>query len=124
MIKTVGERTFCMVKPNSYQDGNTGSILSMIEKAGFQIVAMKLVKITKYTAQKFYEIHKERPFYDELCDFMSSDKVVALILEKDNAVEDLRKLMGDTNPEKAEKGTIRSKFGKDIGDDPKKLYCC
>lgn len=116
MAKTVGERTFCMIKPDSYQDKNIGGILNKIEETGFQIVGMKMVKITKYLAGKFYEIHKERPFYDELCDFMSSDKVITLVLEKDNAVADLRKLMGATNPEEAEEGTIRKEFARNVGE--------
>lgn len=115
-MSTVQERTFSMIKPDSYQDKNIGGILNKIEQAGFQIIGMKMIKITKELAGKFYDIHKDRPFYDELCDFMSSDKVVLLVLEKDNAVADLRALMGATNPEQAEQGTIRKEFARNVGE--------
>lgn len=107
-------RTFTMIKPDAVADGNTGAILKMIEEAGFKIVAMKLTLLTDVRAGQFYEVHKERPFYNDLKKYMSSGKIVAAILEKDNAVADFRKLIGATNPEQAEEGTIRKKFAKSI----------
>ena len=110
----VTNRTFTMVKPDAVVAGNIGGILNMIEEAGFKIVAMKYVKLTADIAGKFYEVHSERPFYGELCEYMSSGPIVAAILEKDNAVVDFRKLIGATNPADAEEGTIRKKYAKSI----------
>ncbi len=107
-------RTFSMIKPDAVQAGNIGAILAMIEKAGFRIVAMRMTKLSKARAGQFYEVHKERPFYDDLCTYMSSGHIVALILEKENAVADFRKLIGATDPTKAEEGTIRKMFAKSI----------
>lgn len=107
-------RTFSMIKPDAVQAGNIGAILAMIEKAGFRIVAMRMTKLSKARAGQFYEVHKERPFYDDLCTYMSSGHIVALILEKENAVADFRKLIGATDPAKAEEGTIRKMFAKSI----------
>jgi nucleoside-diphosphate kinase len=104
-----------MIKPDAVADGNTGAIIKMIEEAGFRIVAMKKVKLSAETAGKFYEVHAERPFYGELCAYMSSGAIVPMILEKDNAVEDFRKLIGATNPANAEDGTIRKLYAKSIG---------
>ena len=109
-----GNRTFTMIKPDAVADGNTGAILTMIEQAGFKIVAMKITYLTDQRAGEFYEVHKERPFYNDLKTYMSSGKIVAAILEKDNAVADFRKLIGATNPAQAEEGTIRKKFAKSI----------
>ena len=109
-----GNRTFTMIKPDAVADGNTGAILKMIEEAGFKIVAMKLTRLSDDRAGQFYEVHKERPFYNDLKKYMSSGKIVAAILEKDNAVADFRKLIGATNPAQAEEGTIRKKFAKSI----------
>lgn len=109
-------RTFTMIKPDAVQDGNIGNILAMINNAGFRIVAMKYTRLSKELAGKFYEVHKERPFYGELCEYMSSGPIVAAILEKNNAVEDFRKLIGATNPANAEEGTIRKKYAKSIGE--------
>lgn len=109
-----GNRTFTMIKPDATADGNIGAILKMIEEAGFKIVAMKLTLLSDARAGQFYEVHKERPFYNDLKKYMSSGKIVAAILEKDNAVADFRKLIGATNPEQAEEGTIRKKFAKSI----------
>ena len=106
-----GNRTFTMIKPDAVQAGHIGAILAMINEAGFRIVAMKMTKLSE-----FYEVHKGRPFYDELVEFMSSGPIVAAILEKDNAVEDFRKLIGATNPAEAEPGTIRALFAKSIGE--------
>lgn len=105
-----------MIKPDAVKAGNIGNILQMINAAGFRIVAMKYTHLTMDTAGKFYEVHKERPFYGELCEFMSSGPIVAAILEKDNAVADFRTLIGATNPENAEEGTIRKKYATSIGE--------
>ncbi len=105
-----------MIKPDAVASGHIGAILDQIIKAGFKINAMKYVALTETTAGKFYEVHKERPFYGELVSFMSSGTIVAAILEKDNAVEDFRKLIGATDPSKAEEGTIRKRFAKSIGE--------
>ncbi|WP_114748037.1 nucleoside-diphosphate kinase [Pleomorphovibrio marinus] len=107
-------RTFTMIKPDAFGEGNAGAILKMIEEAGFNILALKLTKLDKATAGKFYAVHKERPFYMDLCDYMSSGPIIAAILEKDNAVADFRKLIGATNPKEAEEGTIRKLFAKSI----------
>ena len=101
-------KTFTMIKPDAVANGHTGAILDQIIKGGFKITAMKYLALSKETAGKFYEVHKERPFYGELVEFMSSGPIVAAILEKENAVEDFRKLIGATDPSKAEKGTIRN----------------
>ncbi|EAZ81908.2 nucleoside-diphosphate kinase [Algoriphagus machipongonensis] len=107
-------RTFTMIKPDAFAAGNSGAILKMIEEAGFKIVAMKATQLTPTLAGKFYEVHKERPFYGDLCAYMSSGPIFAAILEKDNAVEDFRKLIGATNPADAAEGTIRKIFAKSI----------
>ncbi len=105
-----------MIKPDAVKAGNIGNILQMINAAGFRIVAMKYTRLTMDQAGKFYEVHKERPFYGELCEFMSSGPIVAAILEKDNAVADFRTLIGATNPAQAEEGTIRKKYATSIGE--------
>ncbi len=105
-------RTFTIIKPEAVAKGYTGGILEMIEKAGFKIVALKKISLSKSAAGTFYEVHKERPFYGELVDYMSSGPIVAAILEKNNAVEDFRKLIGATDPAQAEEGTIRKKFAE------------
>jgi nucleoside-diphosphate kinase len=107
-------RTFTMIKPDATGAGNTGAIIKMIEEAGFRVVAMKKTKLSSELAGKFYEIHKERSFYGELCAYMSSGAIVPMILEKENAVEDFRKLIGATDPKKAAPGTIRALFAKSI----------
>ncbi|MDE3212522.1 MAG: nucleoside-diphosphate kinase [Bacteroidota bacterium] len=109
-------RTFTMIKPDATEKGYTGAILKMINEAGFRIVAMKMTHLSTDKAGKFYEIHKERPFYNELVNFMSRGPITAAILEKDNAVEEFRKLIGATNPAQAEKGTIRNLFAASIGE--------
>jgi nucleoside-diphosphate kinase len=109
-----GNKTFTMIKPDAVADGNTGAIIQMIEKAGFRIVAMKKTKLTEERAGQFYEVHKERGFYQELVKYMSSGTIVPMILEKENAVADFRKLIGATNPANAEEGTIRKLFAKSI----------
>lgn len=107
-------KTFTMIKPDAVADGHIGAITKMIQEAGFTINAMKLTKLSKETAGKFYEVHKERPFYGELCTYMSSGPIVAMILTKENAVADFRKLIGATNPAEAAEGTIRKLFAKSI----------
>ena len=107
-------RTFTMIKPDGVGAGNTGAITKMIEAAGFRIVAMKKTRLSSELAGKFYEVHKERSFYGELCTYMSSGAIVPMILEKENAVEDFRKLIGATDPKKAAPGTIRALFAKSI----------
>jgi len=103
-----------MIKPDAFGAGNTGAITKMIEEAGFKIVAMKLTQLTPERAGQFYSVHKERPFYGELCEYMSSGPIVPMILEKENAVEDFRKLIGATNPQEAADGTIRKLFAESI----------
>jgi len=109
-------RTFTMIKPDAVADGNMGAILKMIEDAGFKIISMKYTRLTPELAGSFYEVHKERPFYGELVEYMSSGPIVAAILEKDNAVADFRTLIGATNPAEAAEGTIRKLFAKSIGE--------
>jgi nucleoside-diphosphate kinase len=101
-----------MVKPEAVEAGNTGAILNKIEKAGFRIVAMKKVFLSKERAGEFYAVHKERPFYGELVDYMSSGPIIAALLEKDNAVLDFRTLIGATDPSEAAEGTIRAEFAE------------
>ena len=107
-------RTFTMVKPDAVADGHSGAILKIIEEAGFRIVALKMVKLTNERAGQFYAVHKERPFYGSLCDYMSSGNIIAVILEKENAVSDFRSLIGATNPEEAAEGTIRKLYAKSM----------
>ena len=103
-----------MLKPDAVGAGNIGAITKMIEEAGFKIIAMKKTRLSTELAGKFYEVHKARPFYGELVAYMSSGAIVPIILEKNNAVEDFRKLIGATDPKKAEAGTIRALFAKSI----------
>jgi nucleoside-diphosphate kinase len=103
-----------MIKPDAVADGNIGAIIAMIEAAGFRVVAMKKSSLTPSSAGKFYEVHSERPFYNDLCAYMSSGAIVPMILEKDNAVADFRTLIGATDPSKAEEGTIRKRFAKSM----------
>jgi nucleoside-diphosphate kinase len=110
----VPQRTFSIVKPDAVRTGHTGAILAEIDKAGFRIVAIKKQSISKAEAEGFYAVHKARPFFGELTTFMSSGPLVLMVLEKDNAIADLRKLMGATNPANAEEGTIRKKFAASI----------
>ena len=110
----MSNKTFTMIKPDAVANGHIGAILDHIIKGGFKITAMKYTYLTAQKAGEFYEVHKARPFYGELVDFMSSGPIVAAILEKDNAVEDFRKLIGVTDPAKADKGTIRNLFAESI----------
>ncbi len=107
-------KTFTMIKPDAVGNNYIGPILAKINEAGFRIVAMKYTRLTPERAGEFYAIHKERPFYNDLVKYMSSGPIVAAILEKNNAVEDFRKLIGATDPAKAEKGTLRNLFAKSI----------
>jgi len=105
-----------MIKPDAVNNGHIGAILAMINKAGFTIKAIKMTKLSKERAGQFYAVHSERPFYGELTDFMSSGHIIAAILEKDNAVEDFRTLIGATNPEEAAEGTIRKLYATSLGE--------
>ncbi len=106
--------TFTMLKPDAINNGHIGAILNHIIKAGFKIKAMKYTRLTPERAGEFYAVHKDRPFYNDLVSYMSSGPIVAAILEKDNAVEDFRKVIGATDPAKAEPGTIRNLYAKSI----------
>lgn len=109
-------RTFTMIKPDAVAANHIGAILQQITDNGFKIIAMKYTRMSKEQAGKFYEIHRERPFYEELTSFMSSGPIVAAILEKENAVTAFRQLIGATNPANAEEGTIRKKYAKSMGE--------
>lgn len=110
-----GKRTFTMLKPDALENGYTGKIIDMIIGAGFEIKAMKLTRLSEERAKAFYAVHAERPFYGELVDYMSSGPIVAAILEKDNAVEDFRALIGATDPAEAAEGTIRKYYAESKG---------
>jgi nucleoside-diphosphate kinase len=109
-----GDFTFSIIKPNAVRTGKTGPILSMINEAGFEITAIKMVRMTLSQAETFYEVHKERPFFEGLVEFMSSGPVVVMILKHENAIEEFRKLIGSTDPAKAEPGTIRKIFAVSV----------
>ncbi len=109
-----GNLTFTMIKPTAFKNNSAGAILKMINEAGFVIKAMKLTRLTPELAGEFYAVHKERPFYGELVEFMSSGPIIAMVLEKDNAVEDYRTLIGATNPENAADGTIRKLYATNL----------
>lgn len=106
--------TFTMIKPDAINAGHSGAIIKMIEEAGFNLQAMKKTQLTKALAGQFYSIHKERPFYKDLCEYMSSGPIIAMTLSKENAVEDFRTLIGATDPSQAAPGTIRQLFAKSI----------
>lgn len=108
--------TFTMLKPDSIRNGNVGAILDKIVKSGFKIKAMKFTKMTDEKATSFYSIHSERPFFKDLVGYMTSGPIIAAILEKENAVNDFRELIGSTNPEEAKEGTIRNMFAKSISE--------
>lgn len=112
----MSNRTFTMIKPDAVENGHIGAILEKINAAGFKIVAMKMTQMTKRDAETFYAIHKERPFFGELVDFMTRGPIVAAILEKNNAVEDFRTLIGATNPADAAEGTIRKLYATSMGE--------
>jgi len=106
--------TFTMIKPDAVAEGNAGAIVKMIEAAEFKILAMKLTLLTVGQASKFYEVHKGKPFYESLCEYMSSGKIVAMVISKKDAVKEYRQLIGATDPSKAETGTIRKLYAKSI----------
>ena len=108
--------TFTMIKPDAMENGHAGEILSMIIKSDFQISALKLTQLSKKQAQVFYGIHRKKPFFGELVTFMSRSPIIVAVLKKKNAVEDFRKLIGSTNPDKAEKGTVRKLFATSMGE--------
>ena len=110
-----GNRTFTMIKPDAVESNNIGNITQMISDAGFKIKAMKLTQLTKGQAEEFYAVHSERPFYGELVEYMTSGPIVAAVLEKENAVIDFRNLIGSTDPNEAEEGTIRKKYAESKG---------
>ncbi|MBI5663257.1 MULTISPECIES: nucleoside-diphosphate kinase [Ignavibacterium] len=108
----MGNKTLAIIKPDAVSDGYIGEIISMITKAGFKIKAMKMVHLTVNQAKSFYEVHKERPFYNDLVEYMTSGPCVPIALEKENAVEDYRKLIGATDPAQAEEGTVRKLYAR------------
>ncbi len=110
----MSNRTFTMIKPDAVADGNSGAIIKMIEEAGFKIIAMKKTALSPERAGQFYAVHAERPFYGDLCKYMSGGAIIPMILEKENAVADFRTLIGATNPANADAGTIRKLFAKSI----------
>jgi len=112
----MSNRTFTMIKPDAMKKGYAGKILDHILQGGFRVVALKQLHLSPAQAGKFYEVHKERPFYGELVEFMSSGVIIAAILEKDNAVADFRKLIGATDPAKADEGTIRKLYASSVGE--------
>jgi nucleoside-diphosphate kinase len=112
----MSNRTFTMIKPDAFRNGHSGAILDRIIKEGFKIKALKMIKLSAEKAGEFYAVHKERPFYQELVNFMSSGPIIAAILEKENAVESFRTLIGATNPAQAAEGTIRKLFATSVGE--------
>jgi len=114
--KHMSNRTFTMIKPDAMKNGHAGKIIDHIIGGGFRIVALKQLQLSAGKAGEFYAVHKERPFYGELVEFMSSGPIIAAILEKDNAVADFRKLIGATDPSKADEGTIRKLYASSVGE--------
>ena len=112
----ISNRTFTMLKPDSIEQGNMLPILNMIENAGFKIIALKYKKMSKDEAEKFYSIHSDKPFFNDLVSFMTRGPIIAATLEKENAVEEFRELIGSTDPQEALDGTIRKKFAKSKGE--------
>ena len=112
----MGNITFTMIKPEAVEANNIGGIIRMIEDDGFRIVALKKVQLSKQRAGEFYAVHKERPFYQELVDYMSGGPIIAAVLEKDNAVADFRELIGATNPADAAEGTIRKRYATSLAE--------
>ena len=112
--KMTGNKTFTIIKPDAFAAGKSGSIIKIIEEAGFSIKNMRLLKMDIEMASKFYSVHKERPFFERLCNYMCSGPIIVIELQKDNAVSDFRKLIGSTNPEDAEEGTIRKLYATSI----------
>jgi nucleoside-diphosphate kinase len=116
MNDIMSNRTFTMIKPDAMKNGHAGAILDRIIKEGYAVKALKMLKLSPEKAGEFYAVHKERPFYGELVEFMSSGVIIAAILEKENAVENFRKLIGATNPANADEGTIRKLFATSVGE--------
>jgi nucleoside-diphosphate kinase len=112
----MNNRSFTMIKPDAFANGHSGAILDIIIKAGFKLIALKMIHLSAEKAGEFYAIHRERPFYGELVEFMSRGPIIAAILEKNNAVADFRKLIGATDPSRADKGTIRQLYADSIGE--------
>ncbi len=110
------ERTFAIIKPNAFADGNSGKIISRIYQEGFKIVGLKKLYLSKVEAEGFYHVHKERPFFGELTEFMSSGPCIVMVLEAKNAIQKWRDLMGATNPAEAAEGTLRREFGASLGE--------
>jgi nucleoside-diphosphate kinase len=112
----MNNQTFTMIKPDAFSNGHAGAIIDKILKAGFRLVALKMTKLSPEKAGEFYAVHRQRPFYGELVEFMSSGPIIAAVLEKENAVSDFRTLIGATDPAKAEEGTIRKLYAASIGE--------
>ncbi|MBS1933672.1 MAG: nucleoside-diphosphate kinase [Bacteroidetes bacterium] len=112
----MSNRTFTMIKPDAFSKGHSGAIIDQIIKGGFKVIALKMLKLSPEKAGEFYAIHKARPFFGELVEFMSSGPIIAAILEKENAVADFRKLIGATDPAKADEGTIRKLYAASVGE--------
>src|SRR3982751_3589216 len=112
----MSNRSFTMIKPDAFANGHSGAILDIILKAGFKLIALKMIHLSAEKAGEFYAVHRQRPFYGELVEFMSRGPIIAAILEKDNAVSDFRKLIGATDPAKADEGTIRKLFATSLGE--------
>ena len=110
------EKTLMLIKPDAVKKGVEGKIIAHVQEKGFKPVALKKIKLTKEQAGQFYYVHRERPFYDELCEFMSSGPIVAIVWEGENTIEKIREIMGATNPEEAEEGTLRKLYGTNIGE--------
>ncbi len=110
------ERTLMLIKPDAVKKGVEGKIIAHVQEKGFKLIALKKLKLSKEQAGQFYYVHKERPFYDELCEFMSSGPIVAMVWEGENAIERIRQIMGTTNPEEAKEGTLRKLYGTNIGE--------
>ena len=110
----MSQKTLSMIKPDGVRQGDAGKILAKIEEAGFKILGLRMIQMTKRHAEGFYAVHKERPFFDSLTEFMSSGPCIVMVLEKDNAIDDLRKLMGATDPANADEGTIRKEFASSV----------
>ncbi len=110
------ERTLMLIKPDAVRKEVEGKIIAHVQEKGFKLVALKKLKLTKEQAKQFYIVHKDRPFYDELCEFMSSGPIVAMVWEGENAISEIRKIMGATDPAKAEEGTLRKLYGSNVGE--------
>ncbi len=110
------ERTLMLIKPDAVRKGVEGKIIAHVQEKGFKLVALKKLRLTKEQAKQFYIVHKDRPFYEELCEFMSSGPIVAMVWEGENAISEIRKIMGATDPAKAEEGTLRKLYGSNVGE--------